>query len=98
MFIKEEKEMKGSVVNKDEMAIRMARKTGGSIPEMKRAIEAFAEACKEAMEQGNTVNIREFIKISRTNAKGRNVRMPSGKLVQVPERLITRATVSKSWR
>lgn len=85
-------------LNKREVAMKIAEKTGDSIASAERAIDAFAEVCKETMAENGIVAIGNFMKIEKRTVKARTIRTPLGTEMDVPERNLVRVTVAKSWR
>ena len=90
--------MEIEVVTKVSMAEKMAEKTGDSVANSKKALEAFIEVCKETLAKDGVVTINGFMNISKRSSKGHDVTMPSGRVIHVPEKRYVRATVSKTWR
>lgn len=90
--------MKQVVLHKREVALKIAEKTGDSIASAQRAIDAFAEICKETMAENGIVSIGNFMRIEKKVAKARTIRTPTGRELEVPARNIVKVTVAPSWR
>ena len=90
--------MEIDVVTKAEIAERMSKKTGDTVANSKKALEAFMEVCKETLANDGVVALNGFMNISKRTSKGHDVTMPSGRVIHVPEKQFVRAIVSKTWR